>query len=227
MVPKKSCGCAGRGAPVPREEDTDVVWHNPTAYDPVRHGPPYLPIRLAAGAKVASRVASRRFDRRVAERFVGGVAPLSAVLAVLRAASFLHQTHHWQTSGPGYYADHLLFDRLYKDSQPHIDQLAEKAVALGSTELVTPARQAAQVSQVVRVTASASAEPSSLVASSLRVETFVLSVIDEAVALLRSNESLTQGTSNLLQGIADLHETFVYLLQQRIGVGYDYARKAV
>jgi starvation-inducible DNA-binding protein len=224
MTPKKACGCEG-SAPIPRDEGAEVVWHDPTKYDPVRHGPPYLPPRLASEAKaVARKVARERVDPRIARRIVGSATPLSAVLAVLRAASFLHQTHHWQTSGPSYYADHLLFDRLYNDSQPFIDQVAERAVGLGSAALVAPTQQAALVSHVLGMVASPTAGAGSLVDASLKAESLVLSVVGEAIAVLTASNTLTPGVDNLLQGIADLHETFVYLLKQRFSVSYDYAR---
>jgi DNA-binding ferritin-like protein len=231
MTPKKACGCES-AAPNPREEGTEVVWHDPTKYDPLRHGPPYMPVRMAREAKaVVRRVASAHVSPRVARRFIGsglgsGIegSPLSAVLSVLRAASFLHQTHHWQTSGPSYYADHLLFDRLYKDSQSFIDQVAEKAVGLGSADLVTPSRQAEQIAQMVGAVASPDASAANLVKASLRVESLVLAIVDETLSVLSSTESLTPGADNLLQGVADLHETFVYLLQQRESAVYEYAR---
>lgn len=223
MTPKKSCGCAA--APNPPDEGPEVVWHDPTKYDPARHGPPYLPVRLASDAKaVARKVASSHVDARVARRIIGSTTPLGAVLTVLRTAAFLHQTHHWQTSGPSYYGDHLLFDRLYKDSQPYIDQVAERAVGLGSAALVAPARQAQQITHIVGMVASPTTGAGSLVDASLKVESLVLSVVDEALSVLTASDSLTPGVDNLLQGVADLHETFVYLLQQRFRVSYDYAR---
>lgn len=77
---------------------------------------------------------------------------------------------------------------------------------------------------LVRSVASADASAASLVAASLKVEALVLSMIDAAIEVMGNSDSLTQGTSNLLQGVADLHETFVYLLQQRASASYDYAR---
>jgi starvation-inducible DNA-binding protein len=223
MTPKKSCGCAA--APTPPDEGLEVVWHDPTKYDPARHGPPYLPTRLASDARaVARKVASSHVDPRVARRVIGSAAPLGALLAVLRGAAFLHQTHHWQTSGPSYYGDHLLFERLYKDSQPYIDQVAERAVGLGSASLVAPTQQAEQVRQIVGMVASPNARAASLVDASLKVESLVLSVVGEALSMLTASNSLTPGVDNLLQGVADLHETFVYLLQQRASDSYDYAR---
>ena len=223
MTAKAACGCQK-----PSSGDTDgteVVWHDPTKYDPVLHGPPYLPPRLAAaGKRAARRVAASKVSPRVARRLMGSVEPLSSVLATLRAASFLHQTHHWQTRGPMYYADHLLFDRLYSESQAFIDQVGERAVGLGTTTLVDSVAQARQLVEILSVVTSPEHGASALVDTSLRMESLVLSVIDEALQVLRQSGALTNGTENLLQGVSDLHESFVYLLQQRVDESYDYGR---
>jgi hypothetical protein len=63
-----------------------------------------------------------------------------------------------------------------------------------------------------------------LVDASLQAEALVLTVVNEALSALTASDSLTPGVDNLLQGVADLHETFVYLLQQRFRVSYEYAR---
>lgn len=143
---------------------------------------------------------------------------------MLRAASFLHQTHHWQTQGAMFYADHQLFDRLYNESQPFIDQVAERAVGLGSEVLVNPIRQAQKVFEIISVVSREDTGPNEMVQTSLRMESLVLTVIDEVLQTMRNTDALTNGTDNLLQGTADLHETFVYLLQQRAGNFYDYGR---
>ena len=141
--------------------------------------------------------------------------PLSSLLAMLRAASHLHQTHHWQTNGPGYYADHLLFGRLYEESQSFIDQVAERAVGSGDSSLVDPVAQIRQMVEYLESKASPDASPASLVQASLSMETQVLAVIDQVRDALEASGSLSNGTDNLLQGAADLHETFIYLLKQR------------
>lgn len=227
MTAKRACGCESPSVD-PREKSLEVVWHDPTKYDPILHGPPYLPTRLAADSKaVARRVASQNIHPKVARRLMGGVAPLSAVLSTLRAASFLHQTHHWQTGGPSYFADHLMFDRLYTESQSFIDQVAERAVGLGGVEFVDAVSQSRRMTALIEViTRSGGPGADQLVQTSLKMESLVLAIIDEAIALLEDSDSLTAGTDNLLQGVADLHETFVYLLQQRSARSgpHDYAR---
>ena len=69
------------------------------------------------------------------------MAELGALTAILRAANVIHQSNHWRTAGPSYYGDHVMFERLYDDSLPFIDQMAEKAMGLGHPDLVCPVTQ--------------------------------------------------------------------------------------
>lgn len=60
---------------------------------------------------------------------------------------------------------------------------------------------------------------------SLRAEATCLDAIQSILDILKRTGALTPGTSNLLEGVADKHETFVYLLRQRAhGEGYTYDR---
>lgn len=143
--------------------------------------------------------------------------PLSGLLANLRAASHVHQTHHWQTHGQEYYADHLLFMRLYDESQATIDQVAERSVGGESAELVDALEQINAMASTVK-TAYANTPnntPEDMISRSLKVEMMILENIKNVIDTLTSTDSLSPGTSNLLEGAADVHETFVYLLKQR------------
>ena len=73
---------------------------------------------------------------------------LSQVLAGLRTASHIHQTHHWQTHGPTFYEDHLLFERLYNEGQGDVDSLAEKTIGLGHFSLVEAHDQITAISEM-------------------------------------------------------------------------------
>jgi starvation-inducible DNA-binding protein len=207
----------------PYQSSIEVVWHNPAGYDPTRHGPPYMPTRLGSDEKARVRkFVAGHVAPRVAQSLVSGAAPLSAVLVVLRAASFIHQTHHWQTRGPQFYADHLLFQRLYDESQPIIDQVAERAVGAGDVALVDAVDQSTRIAVLVKALVQGS---DSQMTASLRTESVVLSVLAQALKMLGGNGALSRGTTNLLEGAADVHETFVYLLTQRSARdAYDYGR---
>jgi len=144
--------------------------------------------------------------------------PLAALVAVLRAVYQTHQGAHWQTRTQTYYADHLLFQRLYDKLPEEIDSVAERTVGNGGVALLDPAKQAAQTLDVVasvRGKKTSLRSPQELVEISFAAEMFLLQVIDEILTTTR----VSQGTQNLLQGIADAHEGNVYLLQQRLAQG--------
>ena len=161
------------------------------------------------------------FQKKLAQM---DLAPLSSLLAHLRAAAHINQTHHWQTNGPEFYADHLLFQRLYEgeDGEPQdiIDQVAERSIGADSAERVDALEQINMMQEVVRKAYETAPgdTPEDMIKRSLLTEEMVLENIKSAINTLSSTDSLSSGTSNLLEGASDLHETFVYLLKQRSGM---------
>jgi DNA-binding ferritin-like protein len=142
---------------------------------------------------------------------------LSDLLACMRAVADLHQTHHWQTRGSSYYGDHLLFERIYNESQSFVDQLAEKAIGLGNADLVDLCKQSElrhkKILEMCGETSNVS--PQEMVERSLKAEKKLIEMTKNSISSLESCNQLTHGLSNLLEGIADAHEGFVYLLKQR------------
>ncbi len=192
-----------------------AIWYNPLAYDLMQMGPPYLP----EPRKVMTKAAALDVFQTLLLPYTGQAAELGAVLACLRAAAQFHQSHHWRTRGGNFYGDHLLFERIYNDSLGFIDQVAERAIGSGNRGLVDPLVQAGQIHSLMSVWCPSATEPTSfeMVANSLVVERCVLSCLTQARAGLEAKGQLSDGTDNLLQGVADKHEEFVYLLQQREG----------
>jgi len=223
-------------------ESIYALWHDPSAYDHMTMGPPYLPeskVKLGRTAKEAIRayvtkVANASAAEQIFLTLVGdyqkiALAELAAFLTVLRAAAFVHQSHHWQTRGDTFYSDHKLYEQLYNESLPMIDRLAERAVGTGHRVLVHPVIQSNQQAVLVKffcgdIQADPSADQYAVV--SFMTEVYVLSFLGMAYGALKQQGLLSTGTSNLVQGIADNHETFVYLLRQRVQtkVSYDRSR---
>jgi starvation-inducible DNA-binding protein len=54
---------------------------------------------------------------------------------------------HWNVKGPNFYQLHLLFDQLAEKLEEHVDEIAERATALGGVAMGT-ARQAAAMSHI-------------------------------------------------------------------------------
>jgi hypothetical protein len=227
-------------------ESIYAVWHDPTTYDHLKMGPPYLPgmgdWKAAGRPKQASEIpdsASLAEVRALVAKAAGNeeiantlahflldygqhaFAELGALLTCLRALNMLHQTHHWQTRGPNFLADHHLFEQLYNETLPLVDQLAERAVGLGSPVIVNPVIQATHQLLIIKGLCNGVAlepTPDQLVLISLNGVLRFLVLHGLAYNLLEKKGQLTHGLDNLLQGIADRSEVFLYLLKQRAAV---------
>lgn len=220
-------------------ESIYAMWHDPLAYDHMKMGPPYLPdlkVRMASDARAQIRALVEQEAPPLAQivsHLIGDyqgipMAELGALLSCLRAGSLVHQTHHWQTRGDTSYGDHLLYERLYNDSQAFIDQIAERAVGAGNHLLVHPVIQASQVAALVKHFCGdilSDPTPDQYAAISLITEIRLLSALNIVYAALEQKGALTKGTDNLLQGVADKHEEFIYLLKQRCMTKTSYDRR--
>ena len=218
-------------------ESVQSVWHDPTSYDHLKHGPPYLPentIKVTASDRRMVKATVRPLVERTSADSITtiltiiehikadfGPAPMSelaVLVAFLRAESIVHKAHHWQTRGENYYGDHLLFDRIVGDAAESIDPIAERMVGSGHIILAHPVLHAKHVSAVVQSFyegAPVSPNPNEYALISLRAVLRTLVAIKVLYATLEQQGLLSLGTDNLVQGVADKHEEFVYLLKQR------------
>jgi len=148
---------------------------------------------------------------------LGSHEALSELLAYMRAAIDLHQVHHWQTRGSTYYADHLLFERIYNESVPFVDHVAEKSIGLGSVDLVDLCQQSEMRHRFIMSMCSGTStvSPQEMVERSLQAEMTLVGMIKQTIETLEAGGQLSHGLSNLLEGIGDTHESFIYLLKQR------------
>ena len=216
---------------MPESDSIRAIWEEPLDFDFAVNGPPYLP-EGTRGVRMASEGGGDHLSLFAwLHRGFAGIekAELGVLVAVLRAAAIVHQTHHWQTRGGNFYGDHLLFERIYNDSVGFVDQVAERAVGSGSAGLVDPRTQTALVAGLVQTWIGKDMPTSfDMVTRSLKVVQCVVACIQLASSTLESKGQLSDGTENLLQGISDKHEEFVYLLQQRQGgrVASSYNRSA-
>lgn len=143
-------------------------------------------------------------------------AELVAILGSLRALAILHQTHHWQAAGDSFFADHKLFEELYTASSDQIDPLAEKIVGLsGKAELVGFSKHVIGISSFLSEVKShgTSDDPAR---RSLDAEKMFVALVESVMKRLEVRGLLTRGLENLLGGLADEHEKFIYLLGRRV-----------
>jgi len=138
----------------------------------------------------------------------------SKLLAYLQGLYHTYQFLHWQVSGDNYYADHLLFQRLYESVEKEIDPLAEKAIGLtNDPSTISPIQHSNLVSKYLAQFADGAEDG---INSSLRAERGLINLISQTREALEQQGKLTDGLDNMLQGVADTHEGHLYLLQQRL-----------
>lgn len=156
-------------------------------------------------------------DKMVAEWGAAPYAELSVLLVWLRYLQVANQTHHWISKGQNSYADHLLFQRLYEEIFAQIDSLAEKLVGLGSEANVHLELQTSQLDRLARECANCATtvDSNQLAKKSLELEFNFLKSLDYVKELLNQKGQLTLGLDNMLAGLADVHESYVFLLKQR------------
>jgi DNA-binding ferritin-like protein len=216
-------------------EAVQTIWHDPTTYNLMKHGPPYLPedtIKVASGKDGADFLTTLPVIIQTIKDDYGPapMSELAVLLAFLRAEGLIFQAHHWQTRGQTYYGDHLLFERLYNEVSGDIDPLAERMVGSGHVILAHPVLHAQHVSVIVQTFyegASVDTSPDELTVLSLRAVMNTLAVLRIIYDALETSGRLSNGTDNLLQGISDKHEGFVYLLKQRTTKTANYDRSDI
>lgn len=144
---------------------------------------------------------------------------LGVFVDLLRALSILHQTHHWQTRGPQFYGDHELYKRLYELSNGQIDLVGEKAVGLGSVELVDCKHSLENMNRYLMAVEAGDVMDTpalKMAKRSLLAERSFITAGERMMDQLKSKNLLTRGVEQLLGTILDEHEGALYLLKQRI-----------
>ncbi len=169
------------------------------------------------GAPSAGPPPELAYDNSLASHAGVPYAELSQLLASLRYLAMLHQTHHWVAKGDQFYGDHELFYKLYERTLEDADEVAEKAVGLGSEQNVTLVTQLHQMVRLAQDMDSPQTVPhtSELAKASLSAERNLLQYVDMALQSMDQNGTTTSGVENLLQSIADRHEKHVYLLGRK------------
>ena len=133
------------------------------------------------------------------------------LLGFIRAMHWNYWTTHWQVKGQPFYGDHLLFQRLYEGMVEEIDGLAEKIVGMLGSEAVGGHDSIDRAHNVLKRWQ----DTTDVYARALQTEQEFQILVKGVNDLLDSSGNLSFGLGNFLQGLADAHETNIYLLQQR------------
>lgn len=142
-------------------------------------------------------------------------------IALHRMMSLMYQHCHWASRGTAYYADHLLYQRIYEKISEEIDTIAEKAVGLSSEKSVCPIMTteiALKLMNTVLSEFNISDDPHNIVERLLEMEISFLEQNEALYKKLESEGQLTLGMDDLISSLHSSHEENVYLLKQRYKV---------
>lgn len=134
------------------------------------------------------------------------------LLSLLNAQYNLYYAAHWKSSGPTFNADHQLFSRLYEAVQGEADTMAEKIIGFHGVAALDHVQLSASVAGWLSQWKNAG----SVLEQALTAEHALQQALQQAADQLEAAGQYSLGLQNFLPGIADTHESHLYLLQQRM-----------
>lgn len=136
---------------------------------------------------------------------------LSFYVSFLRALYQIHQNNHWKCKGTNFYANHLLFQRLYEEVVEDIDIAAEKSIGVFDELDVNPGLITSIVEKFMP-----EKFDGDLIQSSLAAEEEFLKASRKLYLDLKSEDNMSLGIDDMIMSVYNKHEGFVYLLKQAV-----------
>jgi len=144
---------------------------------------------------------------------------ISAYIGFTRAYHLWMHGAHNVTKGPGFAGDHVeIYGKIYLEVQASIDMVIEKGIGVYQDEgIACPMKIVEDAALVLSDWESPSSQAAERIADLALVYTKQLVNVGEGTSkLLDEMGVLTYGMDNMLAGLVDTHENYVYLLQQRV-----------
>lgn len=139
---------------------------------------------------------------------------MSKYTAILRGLVIIYHHAHWTAQHESFYGDHLLFDKLYKETTSHMDDAAEKTVGVFGAEHLSMENHIKTAHEFVSdIFRKKSSDPAQICL--LAEETF-LEFSKQLYDMLKENKTMTLGVDDMIMATASDHERHVYLLKQRV-----------
>lgn len=132
-------------------------------------------------------------------------------VATLRSIYLVHQNSHWTSKGEAFYANHLVFERLYKSAQDDADLAAEKFIGVFGEAGVDFETQYRLMASIMARYNEFDGDP---VAMSLAIEKDFLKLAEESYAAFEGESAMTLGLDDMIMSISSHREEACYLLQQ-------------
>jgi len=135
-------------------------------------------------------------------------------IAFLRTLYLLHQNSHWLSNGKTFYADHLMFERLYKSAAENADLAAEKFIGLCGSDKLKFENQPLLIQECFSKYVSENCSWEALVGCGISAEQDFLKFSEDLYKQLKADDAMTLGLDDMIMSIASDRETALYLLKQ-------------
>jgi starvation-inducible DNA-binding protein len=120
--------------------------------------------------------------------------------------------YHWYVKGPQFFTLHVKFEELYNEAALHIDELAERLLALGGKPVATM-KGCLELASVKEATENETAEE--MVASIVNDFATIIGELKEGMAIAESADDETTG--DMLLAIHSSLEKHVWMLNSFLG----------
>lgn len=137
---------------------------------------------------------------------------LAKYVAMLRGLYIIHQDAHLMSKSQEFYGDHLLFQKLYEETEEHIDQAFEKIIGNFGEDCANLKLHIENTHNFITDACNASDD---LVERSLLSELSFIKFSKELHSMLEKKSLLSFGMDDLITAVSGMHEDFIYLLKQR------------
>ena len=130
--------------------------------------------------------------------------------------AWFHAAHH-VTKGTGFGGDHVnIYGEIYTSLDEDLDGIVEKGIGLtGDETLADPVSSLSMAAGLLaQQPASANQDAETIACNAFEVIKYYVNQIESIYAQFESI-GMSLGLDDLLQGLANQYETYVYLLQQR------------
>lgn len=132
----------------------------------------------------------------------------------LSAAYQVYRNSHWKVQGPNYYGNHLLFQRLYEETEKQVDLIAEQIVGTWGSHALGEDGHAEEIQEwVTEVYEQGGEDP---LHASLEAAAASRHALGEAYDELKERGKIPIGWDDLLMSLAQQKDQHLYLLGQAV-----------
>lgn len=141
------------------------------------------------------------------------------MIGALRGIHTWYHTAHVLAKGTGFAGDHVhLYGEIYNEITDQLDGTMEKILGLLNEEsLICPRKITSHSLELLEMYDGPSDKSGHEIAQiALQIEKDFLTAMEILYKVAKSHELMTLGLEDFIAGLANTHERYVYLLQQRV-----------